>query len=43
MVEIECLWECNDGLRESPLWSPEETSVYWSDHAGPSMELAGTR
>ena len=43
MFEIECLWECNDGLGESPLWSPEETSLYWSDHAGPSMELAGSR
>ena len=43
MIEIECLWECHDGLGESPLWSPEESSLYWSDHAGPSMESARQR
>ena len=43
MLEIECLWECNDGLGESPIWCEEESSLYWSDHAGPSMEQASPR
>ena len=43
MIEIECLWECDDGLGESPIWVADETSLYWCDHAGPSMDLAGAR
>ncbi|MEK6249151.1 MAG: SMP-30/gluconolactonase/LRE family protein, partial [Planctomycetales bacterium] len=43
MIEIECLWECDDGLGESPIWVAEEQSLYWADHAGPSMALAGAR
>jgi len=42
-LEIECLWECNDGLGETPIWVAEETSVYWADHVGPSIDLAGPR
>ncbi|WP_310619637.1 SMP-30/gluconolactonase/LRE family protein [Flexibacterium corallicola] len=38
MVDIECLWECDDGLGEAPLWVAEETSVYWSDHVGPAPD-----
>jgi L-arabinonolactonase len=43
MVEIECLWECNDGLGETPIWVAEEQSVYWADHVGPAIDLAGER
>ena len=43
MLEIECLWECNDGLGEAPIWVAEESSIYWADHVGPSMDLAGPR
>jgi L-arabinonolactonase len=43
MVEIECLWECNDGLGEAPIWVAEESSLYWSDHVGPSIDLSGSR
>ena len=41
MVDIECLWECNDGLGETPIWVEEESSVYWADHVGPAIDLAG--
>ncbi|HGY5548584.1 MAG: SMP-30/gluconolactonase/LRE family protein [Prochlorococcus sp.] len=41
MIEIECLWECNDGLGESPMYEQEEDALYWCDHAGPSMAQAG--
>ena len=43
MLEIECLWECDDGLGETPIWVPEESSVYWADHVGPSIDLNGDR
>ncbi|MEM9656728.1 MAG: SMP-30/gluconolactonase/LRE family protein [Planctomycetota bacterium] len=43
MVDIECLWECNDGLGEAPLWVPEETSIYWSDHVGASIDPDSVR
>ena len=43
MVEIECLWESNDGLGETPIWVAEESSVYWADHVGPAIDLAGER
>jgi sugar lactone lactonase YvrE len=43
MIEIECLWESDDLLGESPIWNPTNQSVYWSDHAGPSLEFAGDR
>ncbi len=38
MVEIECLWECNDGLGETPIWVAEEQSIYWAEHVGPALE-----
>lgn len=41
MVDIECLWESNDGLGETPIWVEAETSVYWADHVGPAIDLAG--
>lgn len=40
-IEIECLWECNDGLGETPIWVAEESSLYWADHVGPSIDLTG--
>ena len=43
MIEIECLWECDDLLGESPIWNPADQALYWSDHAGPSLEFAGDR
>jgi L-arabinonolactonase len=43
MLEIECLWECNDGLGETPIWVAEETSLYWADHVGPSIDFTGSR
>jgi L-arabinonolactonase len=43
MIEIECLWECNNGLGESPICLAEESSLFWSDHAGPSLEIAGSQ
>ena len=43
MVEIQCLWESNDGLGETPIWVQEETSVYWADHVGPAIDLTGER
>ncbi|MGI9472050.1 MAG: SMP-30/gluconolactonase/LRE family protein, partial [Rubripirellula sp.] len=43
MIDIECLWECDDMLGESPIWNPSDQSLYWSDHAGPSLEVAGDR
>ncbi|WP_444922092.1 SMP-30/gluconolactonase/LRE family protein [Microbulbifer sp. CnH-101-G] len=42
-MEIECLWECNDGLGETPIWHAEDTSIYWADHVGPSVDLTGPR
>ncbi len=42
-IEIECLWECNDGLGETPIWVPEESSLYWADHVGPTIDLNGPR
>lgn len=41
MVDIECLWECNDGLGETPIWSADEGAVYWADHVFASIDLAG--
>jgi L-arabinonolactonase len=38
MPEIECLWECNDGLGETPVWCAKESSLYWSDHVGPDLD-----
>ena len=38
MYEIECLWECNDGLGETPIWNPDDRSLYWADHVGPHIE-----
>lgn len=43
MLEIECIWECDDGLGETPIWVTEEASVYWADHVGPAIDLAGSR
>lgn len=43
MVEIECIWECGDGLGETPLWHEEERVLYWADHVGPKVDLAGER
>ncbi|MDP5216396.1 SMP-30/gluconolactonase/LRE family protein [Ruegeria sp. 2205SS24-7] len=43
MVEIECLWECDDGLGETPIWVAEESSIYWADHVGPSIDPTDTR
>jgi len=43
MVDIECLWECNDGLGETPIWNPDEASIYWADHVGPAIDLNGPR
>ncbi|MEO1191238.1 MAG: SMP-30/gluconolactonase/LRE family protein [Pseudomonadota bacterium] len=43
MLEIECLWECDDGLGETPIWAPEENAVYWSDHVGPLIDPAASR
>ena len=43
MLEIECIWECDDGLGETPIWVAEEASVYWADHVGPAIDLAGSR
>ena len=43
MVEIECIWECGDGLGETPLWHEEERALYWADHVGPKVDLAGER
>lgn len=37
MIEIECLWECGDGLGETPLWHEEEGALYWADHVGPAL------
>ena len=42
-MEIECLWECDDGLGETPIWVAEESSIYWADHVGPAIDLAGPR
>ena len=42
-IEIECLWECNDGLGETPIWVAEESSLYWADHVGPLIDLNGPR
>lgn len=42
MMEIECLWECHDGLGETPIWAPEESSVYWADHVFASIDLASS-
>lgn len=33
-VEIECVYESQDGLGEAPLWVEEEGCLYWSDHVG---------
>ena len=38
MVEIECLWECGDGLGETPLWHEGERALYWADHVSPRLE-----
>ncbi|QDU61629.1 L-arabinolactonase [Planctomycetes bacterium Pan216] len=43
MIEIECLWECDDGLGESPIWVEEEHALYWSDHVGPAIDLGNGR
>ncbi|MFA0812920.1 SMP-30/gluconolactonase/LRE family protein [Microbulbifer epialgicus] len=43
MIEVECLWECNDGLGETPIWVAEETSIYWANHVNPSIDLTGPR
>ncbi len=43
MIEIECLWECNDGLGETPIWVADENCLYWADHVGPEIDLKGTR
>ena len=43
MVEIECLWECDDGLGETPIWVAEENSLYWADHVDPLIDPADTR
>lgn len=37
MHEIECLWECGDGLGETPLWHAGERALYWADHVGPAI------
>ncbi|MEM9221941.1 MAG: SMP-30/gluconolactonase/LRE family protein [Pseudomonadota bacterium] len=41
-MEIECLWECNDGLGETPIWVAEEASIYWADHVFASIDLASS-
>lgn len=38
MIEVECLWECNDGLGETPMWHATERALYWADHVGPKLE-----
>ena len=38
MVEIECLWECGDGLGETPLWHESESALYWADHVRPRRD-----
>jgi len=43
MLEIECLWECNDGLGETPIWVEEESCIYWADHVGPRIDQADPR
>ncbi|MEM7192819.1 MAG: SMP-30/gluconolactonase/LRE family protein, partial [Pseudomonadota bacterium] len=43
MVEIECLWECDDGLGETPIWRPEEGAIYWADHVGPAIDPKSSR
>ena len=43
MVEIECLWECGDGLGEAPLWHEEERALYWADHVGPALDRNSDR
>ena len=43
MIEVECLWECNDGLGETPIWVAEESCMYWADHVNPSIDLSGPR
>ena len=43
MLDIECLWESNDGLGETPIWFEEESSLYWADHVGPAIDLGGKR
>ena len=43
MPEIECLWECHDGLGETPIWVAEEESLYWADHVGPALKPADAR
>lgn len=43
MVEVECLWECDDGLGETPIWAPDESALYWADHVHPLIEPGETR
>lgn len=43
MIEIECLWECHDGLGETPVWVAQDRSLYWADHVGPAIDLTGSR
>lgn len=42
-VDIECLWECDDGLGETPIWREGERALYWADHVGPRLEPNATR
>ena len=42
-MEFEHLCTSQDGLGESPIWNEEQNALYWSDHAGPSLQLAGSR
>ncbi len=37
-IDIECLYESQDGLGEAPFWVEEEASLYWSDHVGCTMK-----
>ena len=30
-------------MGETPIWVAEETSIYWADHVGPAIDLAGAR
>ncbi|WP_445358332.1 SMP-30/gluconolactonase/LRE family protein [Microbulbifer sp. ANSA005] len=43
VVEIECLWECNDGLGETPIWLAEDKSIYWADHVNPEPDPTDAR
>ena len=41
LTEIECLWECNDGIGKSPIYHEDEDALYWSDQAEASIEAPG--